>query len=78
MPKINRVSSPTAGSPHIFIATPSYGPVHPNYTVSLTKTMLALPAWGVRVDYCLLTGDCHVDDSRNTCVSEFIDRKSVV
>lgn len=72
MPKITRVGGPLGGSPHIFIATPCYGNFYPNYTVALAKSMMALPTWGVRVDLCLLTGNCHVDDSRDTLVNEFI------
>jgi hypothetical protein len=58
----------------VFIATPSRGgQPHSNYVYSLAKTMMSLAAKGITADYCLHSWDCHVDDSRNTILRQFME-----
>lgn len=62
------------GTPSVFLATPSYdGKVSQVYTISLARSIAALKDAGIGVTYCLLGGNCHVDDARNGLVREFLD-----
>ena len=58
----------------VFIATPSFsgGPSGP-YTYSLMRTKEAAAECGISIHWCLLTANCHVDDSRNYLVREFLE-----
>ena len=61
------------GTPHVFLATPSYdGKVGQAYTVSILHSLAALKEAGFGVTYCLMGGNCHVDDARNGLVREFM------
>lgn len=61
------------GSPRVFLATPSYdGKTSQPYTVSLAHSMVKLQEAGFGVTYCLMGGNCHVDDARNGLVREFL------
>lgn len=61
------------GKQHVFLATPSYdGKVGMAYTVSLAQSIAALKDAGIGVTYCLMGGNCHVDDARNGLVREFM------
>lgn len=74
MPKIYRVESPATGSPHLFIATGGYE-LHPNYAASLARSLLDLPRAGVAIDVCFVAENCHVDDTRNALIREFLRTK---
>ncbi len=61
------------GSPHVFLAIPSYGPMPGGTVYSLWNAQVALRAAGIRVDLHLITGHCHVDDARNDLVRAFLE-----
>ena len=64
------------GSPHIFLATPTYdGKVGQAYTIALAQSIILLASKGVGVTYANLGGDCHVDDARNSLVRDFMESK---
>jgi predicted O-methyltransferase YrrM len=63
--------APVAGSPHVFIATPAIT-FHGNYLFSIAKSLPILAQEGIAADYCLLLEHCHVDDSRNSIVRQFL------
>lgn len=61
------------GSPHVFLAIPTYGPMPGGTVYSLWNAQVALRAAGIRVDLHLITGHCHVDDARNDLVRAFLE-----
>lgn len=58
----------------VFIATPSFsgGPCAP-YTLSLLETIKESEGRNISIEWCLLTANCHVDDSRNYLVRDFLE-----
>ncbi len=71
MPQMQLAEGLTQGSPRVFIATPTIT-LHTNYLPSLLRSIPALAEAGIGVDYCMLEGNCHVDDARNALVAEFL------
>ena len=61
------------GSPHVFLAIPSYGPMPVGTVYSLWNAQVALRAAGIRVDLHIITAHCHVDDARNDLVRSFLE-----
>ena len=55
------------------LATPSYGPTSPTYTFAIARSRQALSQAGIDSAYLLLHAFCHVDDSRNKIVREFLE-----
>ena len=64
--------SPATGQ-KVMLATPSYGSPDPTYTYSIAQSREALSAAGIQSAYLLLVGYCHVDDSRNAIVRNFLE-----
>jgi hypothetical protein len=61
------------GEQQVFLATPSLeGKVCQAYVASLAASIALLKDAGIGVTYCLQAGNCHVDDSRNGLVREFM------
>lgn len=60
------------GKAHIMLATTAYDSPDAAYTFSIARSREALHAVGFSVSYILLTGNCHVDDARNTVIHEFM------
>lgn len=56
----------------ICLATTAYESPDAAYTNSIQKTREALHKIGLRTAYFLLSGNCHVDDARNSIVQEFL------
>lgn len=56
----------------VFLAVPSYGEPNGITTFSLFQAHPELQKAGWDVEFCLLLGDCHVDDARNRLVDEFL------
>lgn len=56
----------------VFIATTAYDSPDSAYTFAIAKSRDALRDAGIESTYCLLSGNCHVDDARNTVVAEFM------
>lgn len=68
-----RVCEGIPGNPDVFLATPSYdGKVSQAYTAALACSIVDLQKAGIGVTYCLMGNNCHVDDSRNGLVREFM------
>lgn len=65
-------SGPVKGAA-AFLATPVVENITPAYTVSLFKSCLALQEAGIPVQYEVFAGNCHVDDSRNRLVRDFLE-----
>lgn len=61
-----------AHSRRVFIAVPSYGDPNGITAFSLFAAHPELIEAGWDVEFCLLLGDCHVDDARNRLVHEFL------
>ena len=63
---------PKATGQKVFLATPSYDSPDASYTFSISRSREALSAAGIQSAYYLLQGNCHVDDSRNAIVRDFL------
>lgn len=58
----------------VFVATPSTsGATSPAYQVSLLRSIEKAKACNIGVTWCMLAWNCHVDDSRNFLVREFLE-----
>jgi hypothetical protein len=74
MSKITHIRGAFSGSPRAFIATPTYtGKVDASYFSSLLKSLPLLEAAGIGYDSYLLSYNCHVDDSRNGILRDFLE-----
>lgn len=56
---------------NVYIATPATT-LHSNYVLGLVRSLPGLANMGVSFTYALLSGHCHVDDSRNLLVADFL------
>lgn len=65
-------AGPPASGQKVMLATPSYDSPDASYTFSMARSREALHQAGIQTAYLLLTGNCHVDDSRNTIVRDFL------
>lgn len=63
---------PANGKQKILLATSVYQDPAAAYTYSLQKSRLELHKAGINSAYILLSGNCHVDDARNSIVQEFL------
>lgn len=64
---------PANGEQKVFLATPSYDSPDCSYTFSMARSRQALEAAGIKSAYYLLQGNCHIDDSRNAIVRDFLE-----
>lgn len=64
---------PAALGQKVFLATPSYDSPDASYTFSIARSREVLSAAGIQSAYYLLQGNCHVDDSRNAIVRDFLE-----
>lgn len=62
----------TAKGQKVFLATPVYEKPAACYVYSIASSREALHRSGIQTAYALLTGNCHVDDARNSIVQEFL------
>jgi len=64
-----------AGDPDhtAFLAIPVYGEIKATCISSLWACQVALRAANIEVDFCILSGCCHVDDARNYLIREFLE-----
>lgn len=65
-------SGPPATGQKVLLATPAYENPDAAYTFSVQQSREALSAAGIQSAYLLLSGNCHVDDGRNSIVAEFL------
>ena len=74
MPRmLHRAVQPIGPGQRVFLATPSYGDLSPGYTYALFHSAEVLRAAGIAAELAILAGDCHVDDSRNRLVRDFLE-----
>ena len=59
-------------SAQVMLATTAYDSPDASYTFSIQRSRQALLGAGIPSTYVLLSGNCHVDDARNTVVQEFL------
>lgn len=55
------------------LATTAYDSPDASYTFSIQRSREALHAAGIPTAYLLLSGNCHVDDARNSVVRDFLN-----
>ena len=72
MSTLHQDNGPTATGQKVCIATTSYDNPTASYTFSLQDSREALHKAGIQTAYYLLQGNCHVDDSRNRIMQEFL------
>lgn len=58
---------------HVFIAIPTYGDIKAGCVSSLNAVQHNLVAAGISGDVAILSGDCHVDDARNSLARSFLE-----
>ena len=58
-----------------FLATPAYSDVGAGFAFALFESAKALERAGWSTECAILSGDCHVDDSRNRLVAQFLESK---
>lgn len=63
---------PAASGQKVMLATPAYDTPSASYTFAIQRSRQALADAGIQSAYLLLQGNCHVDDSRNAIVREFL------
>lgn len=68
------LTDPQEGKPHVFVATPATQ-IYGNHMGAIVRSLPLMMLGGMAVDHYLLTGQCHVDDARNTCVGAFLQTK---
>lgn len=61
-----------ANGQKVMLATPVYENPSASYTFSIQRSKEALRKAGIGCAYLLLSGNCHVDDARNSIVQEFL------
>lgn len=79
MPRYHRYvgAKPATSAPkvlpyHVMIATPTTRDLCPSYTTAIIATVETLIRFGIQFDFFCLAEDCHVDDSRNLIIREFL------
>tara|TARA_R110000796_G_scaffold203024_4_gene319329 strand:- start:2164 stop:3414 length:1251 start_codon:yes stop_codon:yes gene_type:complete len=72
MSTLHQDNGPIATGQKVCIATTSYDNPTANYTFSIQNSREALHNAGIQTAYYLLQGNCHVDDSRNRIMQEFL------
>jgi len=61
-----------ASGQKILLATTAYDSPDASHTASIAHARAALSEAGIGSAYALLSGNCHVDDARNTIVADFL------
>jgi predicted O-methyltransferase YrrM len=72
LPTLYLEAGPTASGQKVMLATPCYDSPDASYTFAMARSREALSAAGIQSAYYLLQGNCHVDDSRNAIVRDFL------
>ncbi len=62
----------TSRKQKVFLATPAYSGVEAGYAFALFESVKALESAGISSELALFANDCHVDDSRNRLVRQFL------
>lgn len=66
-------AGPAPADRKVFLATTAYDSPDASYTFSIARSREVLHNAGLPTAYLLLQGNCHVDDSRNTVVRDFLE-----
>ena len=64
---------PPAVGQKVMLATTAYDSPDASYTFAIAKSREALTAAGIQSAYVLLSGNCHVDDARNSVLHTFLE-----
>ncbi|MCK5446005.1 MAG: hypothetical protein KAI73_10305 [Rhodospirillaceae bacterium] len=64
---------PSAEGQKVMLCTTAYDSPDASYTFAITKSREALSAASIQSAYLLLSGNCHVDDGRNSVVHAFME-----
>lgn len=72
MSQIYYDAGPPAAGKKVCLTTTAYDGLDPSHVFSLQRSRMALDEIGIRSDYLLIAGNCHVDDARNTAIREFL------
>jgi predicted O-methyltransferase YrrM len=72
MPIVTTIGGRVRPGPHIFVAIPTHGEISGPTFCSFFEASQMLDAAGYRITLCVETGNCHVDDARNSLVREFL------
>jgi hypothetical protein len=72
MSNLYQDDGPPATGQKVMLATTAYDSPDACYTFSIAQSREALSAAGIQSAYLLLSGNCHVDDARNSVVREFL------
>ena len=64
---------PKASGQKVMLASTAYDSPDASYTFAIQQSREALTDAGIQSAYSLLSGNCHVDDSRNSIVHTFIN-----
>jgi len=73
MPRVLHYKSPRKGGIRVFLATPAYSGLSAAYTYALFASQQALSEEGINCDLEIMAENCHVDDSRNVLVRDFLE-----
>ena len=65
-------NGPVSDGHKVMLASTVYDSPDASYTFSIAKSRQALTDAGIQSSYLLLSGNCHVDDARNSVVHEFM------
>jgi len=73
MPRTLRYRNEAKTDRKVFLATPAYSGLSAAYTYALYTSALALKDAGIETELMILSENCHVDDSRNILVRDFLE-----
>lgn len=72
MTRLFHDDGPAAIGQKVCLATTAYDSPDAGYVFAIQKTREALHQAGIQTAYMLLSGNCHVDDARNSIVQHFL------
>lgn len=73
MAKMFHKRSPSFEGQKVFLATPAYSGTGAGYVYAMFASSVALYKAGIAAELAIFAEDCHVDDSRNRLVRDFLE-----
>lgn len=73
MPRVLHYKSPRKGGIRVMLATPAYSGLSAAYTYALFASQQTLIDEDINCDFEIMAENCHVDDSRNVLVRDFLE-----
>lgn len=73
MPRVLHAKAPRKGGIRVFLATPAYSGLSAAYTYALFASQQELIENGINANFEIMAENCHVDDSRNVLVRDFLE-----